>query len=145
VERVGFVPDSTGPGRFRGGSGPRKDTRMLAPGRALTNLGDRHRWPPYGLGGGKPGKLGRTVLNPGTSSERDPHSKGNYDLAEDDLISWRTAGAGGVGDPLTRDPARVLEDVSHGFVTIGGARDDYGAVIDPERTEVDTAALRAAG
>ncbi len=142
VERVGFIPDSAGPGRFRGGSGLRKDMRMLAPGGALTNLGDRHVTPPYGLDGGKPGQLGRTYLNPGTNAEQALHAKGNYDLAEGDMISWQTAGAGGVGDPLTRDPDRVLADVIDGFVSIAGARLDYGVVIDAERMVVDTAATR---
>jgi len=146
VEKVGFIPDSAGAGKFRGGSGLRKDMRMLNDGGALTNLGDRHVWPPYGLDGGKPGQLGRTILNPGTAAEQALHSKGNYDLADGDLVSWRTAGAGGVGDPLTRDPARVLEDVLDRFVTIAGARRDYGVVIDAARMAVDqeaTTALRA--
>ena len=116
---------------------------MLNSGGALTNLGDRHVWPPYGLAGGKPGKLGRSLLNPGTNGEQSLHSKGNYDLADGDLISWQTAGAGGVGDPLTRDPARVLADVLDRFVTIAGARADYGVVIDPVRMQVDAAATQA--
>ena len=143
VERVAFIPDSAGAGKFRGGSGLRKDMRMLNSGGALTNLGDRHVWPPYGLAGGKPGKLGRSLLNPGTNGEQSLHSKGNYDLADGDLISWQTAGAGGVGDPLTRDPARVLADVLDRFVTIAGARADYGVVIDPVRMQVDAAATQA--
>jgi N-methylhydantoinase B len=143
VERVGFIPDSSGPGRFRGGSGLRKEIRMLAPGGALTNLGDRHITPPYGLDGGKPGQLGRTILNPGTQGEQVLHAKGNYDLAEGDLISWQTAGAGGVGNPLLRDPQRVLDDVLDGFVTVAGARRDYAVVIDTTCMAVDAMATRA--
>jgi len=143
VERVGFIPDSAGAGKFRGGSGLLKEMRMLAPGGALTNLGDRHVTPPYGLDGGRAGKLGRTVLNPGTNVEQVLHAKGNYDLAEGDLISWRTAGAGGVGDPFTRDPQRVLADVLDGFVTIEGARCDYGVVIDTAHMVVDLGATTA--
>ena len=143
VERVSFISDSAGPGTFRGGSGLRKDMRMLNEGGTLTNLGDRHVYQPYGLFGGHPGRLGRTVLNPGTPGEQALHSKGNYDLAEGDLISWQTAGAGGIGDPFARDPARVLQDVLDGFVTTEGASADYGVAINPDLKTVDTAATHA--
>lgn len=98
---------------------------------------------PYGLGGGKPGQLGRTIFKPGTQAEQILHAKGNYDVADGDLISWQTAGAGGVGDPLIRDPQRVLDDVLDGFVTVEGARRDYGVVIDTGSMAVDWAATRA--
>jgi N-methylhydantoinase B len=60
------------------------------------------------------------------------------------LLSW--AGAGGYGDPLERDPARVVLDVQRGNITPEWARQAYGVVLDHE-LRVDTAAtekLRAA-
>jgi N-methylhydantoinase B len=145
IERVELIPDSAGPGRLRGGCGLRKDLRLLAEAATLTNLGDRHVFAPYGLRGGKSGRLGTTVLNPGARRERPLHSKGTYRLVYGDVISWRTSGAGGVGDPLTRDPAAVLADVRNGLVSVAGAAADYGVVIDPRTLTVDmtaTAALR---
>lgn len=72
---------------------------------------------------------------------------------------WRTApgavfrylsnGGGGWGNPLERDPAAVLRDVRNGYVTLEGARRDYGVVVtgdpeeDPEGLRVDEAATRA--
>ncbi|MBI5617043.1 MAG: hydantoinase B/oxoprolinase family protein [Gammaproteobacteria bacterium] len=64
-----------------------------------------------------------------------------------------TNGGGGWGDPLTRDPARVLVDVQDGYVSLAGAARDYGVVVtgdpdrDPEGLKIDeaaTAALRGA-
>jgi len=58
-----------------------------------------------------------------------------------------TAGGGGWGSPLDRDPDRVLTDVLDEYVSIESARDDYGVVIDPASKTVDakaTAALRKA-
>ena len=92
------------------------------------------------MNGGGSGRLGQTILNPDTADQRALHSKGNYDLEDGDLVSWRTAGAGGSGDPFTRDPLAVLEDVLDGFVTIAGAAADYGVRIDPVRMAVDVAA-----
>ncbi len=51
-------------------------------------------------------------------------------LRRGDVFIHETAGAGGWGDPLERDPARVLRDVRNGFVSAarrGGAR--YGVVL----------------
>jgi len=44
---------------------------------------------------------------------------------------------GGYGDPLERDPAAVLGDVLDGYVSIEGAREDYGVVITPGDLAVD--------
>lgn len=143
VERLELIEDSAGPGQWRGGCGIRKDIRMLAPDGNFYNLGDRHRFQPYGLLGGRPGRLGSTLLNPGTPAEKSLHSKGNYRLAESDVVSWRTAGAGGYGDPLKRDPEAVLRDVIAGFVSIGGAGDDYGVVVSGKPLSVDKAATDA--
>jgi N-methylhydantoinase B len=56
-------------------------------------------------------------------------------------------GGGGYGPPWERDPARVLEDVCNGYVSLERARTDYGVAIDPGRLSVlpdETARLRAA-
>ena len=50
-------------------------------------------------------------------------------------------GGGGYGDPLQRDPSRVLDDVLDGFVSPQSAREQYGVVIDG--AEVDAAATAA--
>jgi N-methylhydantoinase B len=85
------------------------------------------------------------VLNPGPH-EQDLHSKGTYELKRGDVLSLRTSGAGGFGDPRTRDPADVLADVRAGLVSLEAAREVYGVVISGAPLEVDgdaTARLRA--
>jgi N-methylhydantoinase B len=128
VERFELIPDSGGPGRFRGGCGIRRDMRFLAEDGKLTNLSDRQRFPPWGLFGGRAGALGRTLINPGPG-EQVVHGKESRDFAYGDVISFQQSGAGGYGDPLERDPARVLEDVLDGYVTPEAARREYGVVI----------------
>jgi N-methylhydantoinase B len=51
-------------------------------------------------------------------------------------------GPGGWGDPLEREPARVLRDVRNEFVSLASARDDYGVVIDAATWTVDETATR---
>lgn len=137
IEYFGFLSDTAGAGKYRGGSGMRKDMRMLADNWNFYNLGDRALTPPYGLFGGSPGELSATVLNPGTPSERVVNSKGKYRLGYGDVISWRTSGAGGIGHPFERDPAAVLKDVREGFVSREAALERYGVVICAERAAVD--------
>jgi len=140
IERVELIPDSAGPGRFRGGCGIRKDLRLLAEAN-FYNLGDRHRFRPYGLAGGRPGQKGATLLNP--DGEGSPlHSKGTYRLKEGDLVSWRTSGAGGSGDPLLREPEAVRQDVANELVSIVAAREDYGVVIVADGLEIDKDATK---
>ncbi|HEX6212082.1 MAG TPA: hydantoinase B/oxoprolinase family protein [Methylomirabilota bacterium] len=147
VEHFGFIADSAGAGTFRGGSGIRRDLRFLADEGQLTNLSERQRFAPYGVFGGRPGRLARTVINPGPG-ERLVHGKQSCEFAHGDVISFQQSGAGGYGDPLARDPARVLEDVLDDYVSIEAARTAYGVVITGEGLDlrVDapaTAALRA--
>src|SRR4029079_11041149 len=56
-------------------------------------------------------------------------------------LVFRTAGAGGWGDPLERDPQLVLRDVFRDLVSSEVARSDYGVVVDG--TAVDIAATEA--
>jgi N-methylhydantoinase B len=140
VERFEAIRDSGGAGTFRGGCGLRRDLRFLADDGMLTNLAERQKFPPYGLFGGEPGKLGRTVINPGPDQEV-AHSKASRGFAYGDVISFQQPGAGGYGDPLERDPARVLADVLDDYVSVAAARDEYGVVIAGDT--VDEAATRA--
>ena len=136
VERFELIPDSAGAGKFRGGSGVRRDMKFLAEDGKLTNLSERQRFAPYGLFGGKGGALARTVINPGPT-ERVVHGKASVDFAYGDVISFQQSGAGGYGPPLEREPARVLEDVLEGYVSPGKAREEYGVVIDRATMTVD--------
>jgi N-methylhydantoinase B len=128
VERFELIRDSGGAGRCRGGLGVRRDMRFLADEGKLTNLADRQRFAPYGLFGGQAGALGRTVLNPGPAEEP-VHGKQSRAFAYGDVISFQQPGAGGYGDPLDRDPARVLDDVLDDYVSVEAARERYGVVI----------------
>ena len=88
-----------------------------------------------------------TLVNPGTSGERRVHSKASDTVEFGDVVSFQQSGAGGYGPPWKRDPQTVLTDVVEGYVSLEGARRDYGVVVDPESMSVDearTAAERAA-
>jgi len=144
VERFELIRDSAGAGRYRGGTGIRRDLRLLMERGQLTNNTERHRFAPWGLFGGQPGQPGVTLINPGTPAERRVHSKASDTFQYGDVVSFQQPGAGGYGPPGERDPQAVLRDVIEDYVSIEGARQDYAVVIDPATLTVDEAATRSA-
>jgi N-methylhydantoinase B len=141
VERYAVRPDSGGPGYHRGGTGAVRDVRVLCERAELATRMENTLVAPYGVAGGRAGRTGRVVLNPGTPGERElPPLGDGITLARGDLLRFETCGGGGWGDPLARDPERVREDVARGFVTVRGAREDYGVALDPRTLDVDKTA-----
>jgi N-methylhydantoinase B len=141
VERYAVRPDSGGPGYHRGGAGVIRDVRVLCERAELATRMENTVVAPYGVAGGRAGRTGRIVLNPGTAGERVLPALGDgITLTRGDLLRFETCGGGGWGDPLTRDPARVGQDVARGFVTPRGAVEDYGVVLEPASLEIDKTA-----
>jgi N-methylhydantoinase B len=126
VVRYELVPDSGGPGKYRGGLSIRKDIQVLKP-VLFSAHSDRHRIPPWGLHGGLFGGCGRFQLNPNSSEKVDITSKVSDILVrKGDVVSIQTAGGGGFGSPLERDPELVAYDYIQGKVSDLEARDHYG-------------------
>lgn len=146
VESFSYVPDSAGPGRFRGGVATRLDIRILGEDVVVNNLSERQVFPSYGLFGGRPGSLGRTLVNPGQPNERRVGGKESFAIEPGDVVSFQLSGAGGYGDPMERDPWRVARDVRLGYVSRAAARTEYGVVVDDVGgvDDAGTAELRAA-
>jgi N-methylhydantoinase B len=145
VEEYGYREGSGGAGRRRGGTGIRFRFRTLGPETVMTARGlDRLNFRPWGLQGGKPSELYRVRLNPGTERERNLGKVDIVTLETGDVVEFATSGGGGFGDPLDREPDRVLADVDAGLVSLEQAGNDYGVVIrNGAVDEAATAELRA--
>lgn len=143
VEARELLADSGGPGRTRGGLGRKFVVRVpddeKAPQGAVSIAvqAGRFRYPPEGLFGGGPGAKAQFLINgkPGDPS-------GLTRCWPGDVIEFHSAGGGGFGDPLEREPEAVLRDARMGYVTIEGARRDYGVLIDPASTHLDLEGTR---
>jgi N-methylhydantoinase B len=144
IVRYGLARDSGGPGRHRGGGGTTLEFEVSSPDSVVTARNrDRSRFTPWGLVGGGPGKPSAFLLNPGTAREVNLGNTDVVTVQPGDVVRITSAGAGGRGDPLDRPPERVLEDVRRGFVSVDGARADYGvAIVDDAIDEGATKALR---
>ena len=123
-----LVPDSGGPGKFRGGLSYRRVYEVLEPAK-LNRRADRVKVPPSGSDGGKPGRTGEFRLHPGTPREQSFGGSGFYTLEAGDTFAVAAAGGGGYGDPFERAPEAVLADVRAGWVSVEGAARDYGVAI----------------
>jgi N-methylhydantoinase B len=140
--RVELVADSGGAGRYRGGVGIRREVELLATCEVLS-MKKKSKTSPWALSGGHEPDPSFMRLWPGTDRER---RVGMYraTMAPGDRFLNVTAGGGGWGDPLTRDPDLVLADVREGYVSPGQARDLYGVEIDADGSWSATSARLSA-
>ena len=142
LRSYGYVPDSGGPGRHRGGLALAREWEILSEEATITWRSDRRAFPPYGLAGGMPGKGSLNLLNPGPNQETMP-TKINSRLRQGDVFRHSSPGGGGYGDPLERDPQAVWWDWRNEKVTARHAREAYGVVIDETTGQVDDAGTKA--
>ena len=145
-----MVADTGGPGKYRGGLSLRRTWRMLADEGILQVRSDRSTHRPYGLQGGGPGASSRNVMNPDTPQAETLASKLTMTLRAGQVFRHELPGAGGWGDPLTRDVGAVELDLRLGKITPEGAARDYGVVFagtpltfDPDATTMLRARLGA--
>jgi N-methylhydantoinase B len=151
-----------GAGRYRGGTGgesaltvhdaPEGKIKGVALGVAgLRNSGQ-------GMFGGYPGAPSLLMLREGTrvaemvAEENLPDQLDDvggtgrllpyceFDVGKSDVLYMRMSSGGGYGDPLEREPERVLNDVENGIVSRDEAREIYGIVLKGEDLVLDLAA-----
>ena len=108
-----FVPGSGGPGKYRGGLGLRRDLTPLGHVARVSLLTDRRRTRPYGLAGGQPGAPGKNLLIR-EGKEIELPGKLTLELHPGEVLSIRTPGGGGYGDPAERDPKAQARDQLEG-------------------------------
>ena len=138
-----FRASSGGAGKQRGGLGQTIELGGAAanPIALLCNF-ERVKHPARGREGGKSGGSGTVALRSG----RPIRPKGRQTVPARDAICLGLPGGGGFGDPLTRDPAAVRDDVLDGLITAEEAHRDYGVAVaaDGRIDEAATTSLRAA-
>ncbi len=145
VRGFGLLPDSEGPGQYRGGFGLEYELEIRHPSAVVVMRGkDRHRFSSWGVAGGRAGAVnGNDSLVP-DAPKRAIGKRTVYRPELHEVIRLWSGGGGGYGDPLTRDPAAVARDVAAGLVSPGRARDVYGVALDGDEVDlVTTARLRS--
>ncbi|MDX6741465.1 hydantoinase B/oxoprolinase family protein [Actinocorallia sp. A-T 12471] len=129
-----YLTDSGGPGRWRGGCGSHFVKEVRTPTRVNQYIvNQRHTHP--GIAGGHDGTPDRCTVG---TVEVSPAVSGVL-LQTGERLDYRFGGGGGWGDPLLRDPQAVLDDVWDEYVSVEGARRDYGVVITGSLAEMTLA------
>ncbi|MBI2875213.1 MAG: hydantoinase B/oxoprolinase family protein [Firmicutes bacterium] len=156
----GFLDDSPGAGRHRGGPSLEACVAVYDTDRLELVLPHNRRFPPsWGVFGGGPGAAAwvRTKSNTDVfelMAEKVPSymeihgqetvrpQKSVFDLMKGDVLCFNPPGGGGYGDPLEREPDRVKDDVLDGLISADTATRLYGVVMDPAGKGVDPEATR---
>jgi N-methylhydantoinase B len=126
MRRRELWPDSGGAGARRGGLGQLTEFARRGEGRwSASCIVDRTKYPAPGLLGGKPGKAGELVLENGAR----PNPKAQIEMKRNQVVHLNLPGGGGYGDPFSRDPELVRQDVIAGYVTPEAAARDYGVAV----------------
>lgn len=148
LHRFEYMPDSAGPGQWRGGLGVVLDLEFRNDGNLISAFGDGidPGAEAQGILGGGAGILNRGEL-------RYPDGRVHVCRSKEVVAGipkgtrWVqvAGGGGGYGDPRLRPAELVAREVRYGYVSARSAEEDYGVVINPKTLELDrtaTAVLR---
>jgi N-methylhydantoinase B len=142
-----LVPDSAGPGTFRGGLGMEEATILWSTdymrGVCQSQV---ERFPPRGVSGGLPAGGGRVSVVRATNT-RELLAAGHFpsfdsvereqwpsfctaEISRDDVVIMVGGGGGGLGDPLRRAPELVARDLLEERITAAVCETVYGVIVD---------------
>jgi len=117
-----MIPDSGGPGKYRGGLGQQIVLEMIGPEPIRVSLlTDRHNHPAQGFMGGLPGSPTRITLNEGEFI----HPKSQTYLQPGDRLTINYPGGGGFWPPEERDRSAIEEDLREERISTEAAQEVY--------------------
>ncbi len=125
--RKALWTDSAGPGRYRGGFGQEYEIEVLGDdmgpvGDMLVSFrGGRFNNPVPGVLGGRASPISELYVNGVRQNAGIQRT-----MTGGDSFLCRIPGGGGLGDPKTRDRARIERDLRDGLITEQHARENYG-------------------
>ncbi len=137
-----LLTDSGGPGKCRGGLGQEvgfcilgdhtKINQYVETSVRLSGRTENGTFPVAGLSGGRNGRgsgmwINKKAVEHGIYRRLQPQS----------MVKFIISGGGGYGEARDRDPQKVLEDVRQGYISMSGAKTDYGVIINKKNMTVD--------
>ena len=145
--RYQYLPDLSGAGRWRGGSGMLWEVENVGSDVGVaTGSSDGDLTQPPGAVGGHDGPLSKMYIRDGDRTTP-ARTHRMVQVKKGQILGKVSGGGGGVGNPIERDPEAVLSDVINEWVTVKTARDIYKVVVDKVARTIDwdaTNELRAA-
>ncbi len=126
VLAYGYVEDSGGAGRTRGGLGIRRVVTPVGHNCEFSGVGERFVHQPWGLFGGEPGATGQFLLTDADGTTRRLANKVRMPLREGQCVTVETPGAGGYGPPAERPAEALAEDTRTGKFSAAFLARAYG-------------------
>ena len=137
MSKIRLWTDSGGAGKFRGGLGYESEFEITGSDVVVSHRRDRHDFAPWGIFGGKAAPTCKTIIYRREGGEENIPSKLMTYMKTGDRMRVLTTGGGGYGDPLERDPEKVLEDVIENRVSPKAAYEIYGVVLNKEQSAIN--------
>jgi N-methylhydantoinase B len=134
-----IVCDTEGAGRMRGAPGAKIAFGPIGCMIEVGYVSDGTINPAQGARGGLPAQPARQYRETRNGEIEPLEVSAHITLQPGERIVSFTTGGGGYGSPLERDPDRVQEDVTEGWISPARARDVYGVVLKPDG-DIDAAA-----
>lgn len=111
-------PDSGGDGKHRGGCGAIYEIELLEDQADVFLFGERGRFAPPGVAGGKSGRPNRFAYQTQSGAWAEPPMASKMvglSLTKGQRLRLETPGGGGYGDPSERTPEAIAEDARLGY------------------------------
>jgi N-methylhydantoinase B len=145
---VRMLADTGGAGEHRGGATVDLSYESKEDSVSVIYPCDGQVHPPKGVRGGRDGALAACWFVDADGKQTRLPNNATVTLRRGEAVRGVECSGGGYGDPLDRDPKRVLSDVLDRWETAAHAQDAYGVVItgrgeDLAVDDAATAALRA--
>ena len=142
VDKNEFVMDSGGAGEQRGGVGSRIQYHLVEASARFFSMVEKAKTPRWAINGGKEGITNQLFIRSKEKGEYELLKTSGLELTADDTVIVTAGGGSGYGNPMERDPEKVLMDVIDGYVSVEHAKSNYGVVINPNNFEIDIEATK---
>ncbi len=124
MRRYALRENSEGAGKYRGGLGISREFEFLTD-VSFATVSDRQKFRPWGIAGG--GEALGTEYSLISGKEKKPvRTKSMGSAKKGDVLSIRTAGGGGYGDPKERSRESIKKDIEDGKISLERAKKVYG-------------------
>ena len=123
MRRYALRENSEGPGKYRGGLGMIREFEFLTDA-SFATMSDRKKFRPWGIDGGGEALGTDYNLISGDTTQPLP-TKSMRKAKKGDVLSIKTAGGGGYGDPKERSQESIRRDIEDGKISLERAREVY--------------------
>ncbi|PCI54386.1 MAG: hydantoinase [Alphaproteobacteria bacterium] len=131
-----IIPDTEGAGKYRGAPSYYCEFGPIGGSFEVGYVSDGNINGPKGVRGGQTGGNSDQLIRRLNNSVEKLPACAQVTVQENERIISISTGGGGYGDPMQRDPERVLSDYLNGYITKERSKTTYGVVIT-EENEID--------